>query len=236
MPSLRSLYATRAHARRGRRAFTLIELLVVIAIIALLIGILLPALGQAREAGRSIVCASQMRQLGTAANMYADDNRDRFPQRSRPHWVDRLTTIYEMQPILACPADPEPVGGWNGDSDIDREPRSYFINGFNDAFSDQKDGSRNLNDFNGLAMQRGLIWNPSDVALWAEKDTGSQHYYLDILEGLGNDFTEMEPNRHGTGVANYGFSDSSVRVIKYPEALTPVNIFGTTRWGRESAF
>jgi prepilin-type N-terminal cleavage/methylation domain-containing protein/prepilin-type processing-associated H-X9-DG protein len=65
-------------SKRSRSGFTLVELLVVIAIIALLMGILMPALSRAREYGKRAVCLNYQKQMATAWTMYADDNSDKI--------------------------------------------------------------------------------------------------------------------------------------------------------------
>lgn len=67
---------------KKNRAFTLIELLVVIAIIALLVGILLPALAKARQSARQIKCATQVRNVVQAMQIWAQSNRDKYPTPS----------------------------------------------------------------------------------------------------------------------------------------------------------
>jgi prepilin-type N-terminal cleavage/methylation domain-containing protein/prepilin-type processing-associated H-X9-DG protein len=99
--------------------FTLIELLVVIAIIAVLAGLLLPALARAKEKSKQIQCVSQLRQVGIAMHAFATEHRDKFPCHvplrdggvlTRPNaWEHFLTLSNELAStrVLICPSDRE---------------------------------------------------------------------------------------------------------------------------------
>lgn len=105
-------------ARLSRlRPFTLMELLVVIAIIAVLASMLLPALTQARERGRATFCLGNLRQIGAANHMYANDSDDMFViycssrtatnAKNSDYWLGYLGASFELLRSVELPERPE---------------------------------------------------------------------------------------------------------------------------------
>src|SRR5476651_1758738 len=98
----------RSHMKQLRKGFTLIELLVVIAIIAILAAILFPVFAQAREKARSIACLSNLRQLGTATQMYVQDYDEKLFFRASA----TSPSVSRSGAIVPSAAQP-PVLWWN---------------------------------------------------------------------------------------------------------------------------
>jgi prepilin-type N-terminal cleavage/methylation domain-containing protein/prepilin-type processing-associated H-X9-DG protein len=100
--------------RRSRSAFTLIELLVVIAIIAILAAILFPVFAQAREKGRQTACLSNLRQVGLALQMYAQDYDEVLPTsgdtanfadpKAPTNFLGALIPYIKNKSIFVCPS------------------------------------------------------------------------------------------------------------------------------------
>ena len=194
----------------GSRAFTLIELLVVVAIIAVLAGLILPVVGRIQEQSRGTKCTNFLRQLGTAAMLYANDHDLTLPvtvhQRSAggKSWSITLQAYAGGKVTFRCPCDENPQRAY-----------TYVINDF---LTPNPAGAPDL-DFSKLAR----LERPAQTILFGEASSAyanTDHFHFSDYRGQlmpAAVFAEqVAVERHG-GSANYFYADGHLETLRWAE-------------------
>ncbi len=189
--------------------FTLVELLVVMAIIGILATLILGATGAFRKRSVQASGLHGMRQIGIAFHLYAGDHNFELPRRAQDtddRWPRLLAEYLKDTRVYAAPGQ---ESNWilTGADPLDNTANrtSYIMNGYNDlgAFVDPS-----------ITVRLPGIETPSQVILLGMPKEGSNHFYMDMLEGkFGNHVDVLNLAAYGTG-SNYLFADGSARAIE----------------------
>ncbi len=210
--------------KRTENNFTLIELLVVIAIIAILAAMLLPALGRAREVAKQAKCQSNLKQLGTAQEMYVDSYDGIFCQslngNSNPYFA---TWVYYLTPFMSHK--------YASDTNTSDDYKKVFQSGvvlcpakriFHNAMGISYGMNRNLDSY-----RKARVKKPSLCLLMADKTDYYDNTPHFLVEG---DFNTrifygdvMNYTRHGNKQAEMLFTDGHVEGVKQVYAKAHYN-------------
>lgn len=195
-------------------AFTLLELLVVIAIIAVLASLLIPGLARAGAKGRQAGCAGNLRQIGLAMRMYADDNKGFLPTTTHGgatnlSWIHQFASyVSQVDRIRVCRSDPK------GAERLAAKASSYTQNEFTsvdlvDPFGSLLESFRRLDS---LARPSATM-TTFEVAVAAGVNIFNDHTHSrNWLLGWSSVLADIQPDRHGIS-ANYLYADAHVENI-----------------------
>ncbi len=218
--------------RNEPSGFTMVELLVVLVIAASLFALVSMLARKARESANMVVCASNMRQIGVAMQIYADDNYGVYPDTTHTadtgqSWIYQLEEyLVKFDEVRICPADPQ------AELRLRNKASSYILNSLIfvppvDAFGETIGTPRNRVNLLPDPARTILVFTASDRAgLYP----GDDHTHSDLWHSWNAVLRDIAPDRHfhrsstrsTKGSANYLYADGHIESITANELQSKI--------------